>query len=337
MNRVAKIFVLLIILCLGMNTLSAKHYEQNETVNLDNVDEIIIVFKELTRITFGFNLVSIKTEITSHGDDQLLAHLDNDVSFAAGSSLPMLQVEQRGRSVKIYFTNKRKIAFDIFRYGKINLDVKIPENYRGKVKIESSIHDVYINELIVSELELKNGTGKTELVNVYADRIQAHNSTGNMFIDGIDCNEAKITGSCGNIDCGHLIVKNGRFENSTGNIKIASLIANDTYIKNSTGTIKIEEISGKITMRSSLGTVKVKVKEFTDDIEIENKTGTTKLWLPQNSAFNYRYFYGCGSVRFDFNRREDIDGTKGNAGTVNGGGPMLRATVGSGSLKILPY
>lgn len=337
MTNILKVLFVSGILMLSMNTLFARHTEQHEMTDIDDIEEIVIQVTGIAKISLGLDFVSMKTEICSHGGDMLMVDLIKDVSFSRPSIFPDVKLEKSGKRLKLYFEKNGNVKLDFFRSGKILFDVRIPESFKGKVRVVSSIHNVIIRDLSVAELVVNNQVGKTEIQDIEADNLEVDNATGNLSIDNIKCKVGQFKCATGNMKCGDLFVDYGEFHNAAGNIVIQSLVAENSFVKNRSGSVKIENISGKMLLKCSLGNLTARVSRFDQDIQVENKTGSIKLMLPQDSAFNYNYTNGCGSVRFDFNRTQEINDSKENVGSVNGGGPMLTASVSTGNLKILSY
>ena len=340
MGRKLKVLFASAILVLTMGNLFSKTVEQHEQIDLDGIEEVVIELKTLKRVSFGFNFVGVDTAITSCSGDEMLADLELDVTAISEKTLPEMEVERSSKMVKILFNIKNKVGVDLIRFGKIKVAFALPSSYHGKVKVESSVYNISAEDLSVSELYIQNKTGNIDLYMIEADTLMVRNSTGNIDADLVKANVGKIRNSSGNIRCGELIVDDLSLKNSTGNVAVENIQAKHSEIVNRCGSVKIGMIRGGAKISSSLGNIKARFEEFTDDVSVSNKTGSVKLYLPRDSAFAYTYKNGCGSVKFDFPRTESIDeesSRKIHNGTVNGGGPLLDAKVSTGSLKIYAY
>ena len=311
---------------------------QNEAIDLDGIDEITIEVKHLfgSQNTVGMFFVSTNATVSSYNGDKFLAELTEEVSGSKETNLPQMYVEQKDNKVRIFFVAKKKIKFSFISTGKINLNIKVPENYRGKINLESNVQDILIENLTIGTLHAKNDNGNLILNNVEADELVASSSSGNIDLDNIKAQKAEIFSSTGNIKGGDLTVKDGYYYNSVGNIKIESLNGINSKIYNCNGYVKIEELMGGLDVENLNASINVTILKLTKDVRVKCDNGTTRLYLPKDSAFNYKYTNGLGTVKFDFDleeNKEKIDFVT-KSGTVNGGGPLLQAAVGQGTLRV---
>ncbi|MDP9050437.1 MAG: DUF4097 domain-containing protein [Acidobacteriota bacterium] len=113
-------------------------------------------------------------------------------------------------------------------------------------------------------------------------------------------------------------------------------LAGSSQVKAATGSgaIHIEGVTGGLNASTGSGSIEV-TGNLTSDWRISTGSGSIRLKLADNTRFNLDASTGSGTVHVD--QPITMQGSLNHhhvSGTVNGGGPLLHATTGSGSITI---
>jgi Putative adhesin len=123
-------------------------------------------------------------------------------------------------------------------------------------------------------------------------------------------------------------------DSGSGSLRLA--LANSTNVKARTGSgsIQIEGLAGGLSASTGSGSIEA-TGNLTSDWRLTTGSGGIRLKLPNNAHFNFDASTGSGSIHVD--QPIVMQGNLNHhhvSGTVNGGGPAIRATTGSGSITI---
>ncbi len=122
----------------------------------------------------------------------------------------------------------------------------------------------------------------------------------------------------------------------SGSGSLRLTLAGSTTVKASTGSgsIHIEGVAGGLNASTGSGSIEA-VGSLTSDWHLSTGSGSIRLRLPDNARFTLNASTGSGSIHVD--QPIVMQGTLNHhhvSGTVNGGGPAIRASTGSGSITI---
>jgi len=183
-----------------------------------------------------------------------------------------------------------------------------------------------------------------------ATTLKAHTGSGGMEIGGIQGTVTAGTGS-GPIHVDN-IGANSRFETGSGSIKATNVhgAANvqtgsgsielslsapgDVRAQTGSGSIHIDGVSGGLRAGSGSGSIEVSGNP-TSEWRAGSGSGSIHLQTSPDAHFNLNAETGSGSIHTD--RPIVMQGNLNShhvTGAVNGGGPTVRASTGSGSIRI---
>ena len=343
MKKKLRILTVAAVLLLTMGNLAAEslHYDQHEEMDLNGVDEIVLEIKNLSpKITAGLDFLGIEVHVTSHSEKKLVSDLNMNVFSVAEDSIPQTIIEKEGHLVRVRFTIESGSTFDFIRAGKIRSYIRIPETYEGKIRIVSSSYDIIVHDIEIVDLEIQGKAGNVELNNLTAKNLTVECEMGDTKFNQVNADMGSFKSTLGNIKCGIATFKEVSFENYYSRISVEDLKAEQAFFLNDEGATNIDMIEGKTRIQSNKGNVRAYFAKIIDDITVVNDSGFVRVYLPENSSFNYQYNDGgIGRVEFDFEQKESTNNRTAfqHAGTVGNGGPVVEVSVSSGSLKILPY
>ena len=324
---------------LVMVSISAKDIDLYEEIDLDGIDTILIKPQNVHGVIVGFNFFSLDTFVTSIKSDQMQVELKGGVFTTSSKNIPHIRFSQQRKKLIIYTDMKRKLSLLSCRMGSLNLNVRIPETFEGKVEIDSNVNDVEVFDFKGSELFINNSAGTTKVKNVDARKFTVDSKAGEVFLENMVSELANVNLSAGNVVCENIKFGISDIKNSTGNIKIEDFETANSHISNAGGNIKLYDIIGKLSLNCSMGSMRIQVRELIDDLTVTGSSGSVKVELPDDSGFDYCFESSLGSIRCDFPRIQHINGAseKRQIGKVYDGGPLVKVTTSCGSIKILQY
>lgn len=199
---------------------------------------------------FGDSGKSFKDNISIKGVEKMLVYStsgevtiitekrdDIFVELKTSSNGPRLYVE-KGRELVI--ESKKKGLSKFFpTFKNSELRVYVPENFKRSLYIRNISGDVEISDITLESLELKLTSGDSELRNVKADKGYIKSTSGSVLIEEsqIENLETKLT----------------------------------------SGTLFIDDFKGKISGKSTSGSVSIDLEELAGDISYKLTSGSMKL------------------------------------------------------------
>jgi hypothetical protein len=180
---------------------------------------------------------------------------------------------------------------------------------------------------------LKAHTGSGELqIGGIQGTVDAGSGSGDLKVDNIGANAKLETGS-GSIHAGN-VHGAAALQTGSGSIDLNLSAAGDVKAQTGSGSIHIEGVSGGLRAGTGSGTIHI-AGNPTSDWRLESGSGNITVAVGGSAKFNLNAETGSGSIHSDqpllmqgsLNRHHV-------SGTVNGGGPTVRVTTGSGDIAI---
>jgi hypothetical protein len=180
-------------------------------------------------------------------------------------------------------------------------------------------------------LKAETGSGDLEIGGIEGT-VTAETGSGEMKVDNIGANARLETGS-GSI---HAINVHGAatLQTGSGNLHLDLSGAGDVKAQTGSGSIRIGGVSGGLHAEAGSGNIEV-AGNPTDEWRLESGSGSVAISVGGTAKFSLNAETGSGSVHVDqpllsqgtLDRQHVV-------GTVNGGGPTIRVTTGSGNIEI---
>jgi len=166
----------------------------------------------------------------------------------------------------------------------------------------------------------------------HSTTLTAHTGSGEIRADGVGPNSRFGSGS-GSIHATH-IPGPATLETGSGSIELSLSGPGDLKVHTGSGSIHVDGLAGALQAGTGSGTIEI-AGSPTADWRLSTGSGGIHLKLANSAHFNFDASTGSGSIHVDqpilmqgsLNRRHVT-------GTVNGGGPAVRASTGSGSITI---
>lgn len=123
-------------------------------------------------------------------------------------------------------------------------------------------------------------------------------------------------------------------QTGSGDLDLSETAAGDVRAQTGSGSIHLHNVSGGLRAGTGSGDIEVDGK-LTSDWKLDTGSGSVRLKVGPESRFNLDAATGSGSVRVTppLSLQGQIDHHH-VTGSVNGGGPVLRARTGSGDIEI---
>jgi Putative adhesin len=181
------------------------------------------------------------------------------------------------------------------------------------------------NTMLVAE----SGSGDLQLSNLNGT-VKAHTGSGSIHAEKLGAGSRLETGS-GTIDADNLLGST-TLQTGSGEIRAHLISAGDVIASTGSGSIKLENVQGAVKAETGSGSLEVSGQP-TSPWKLE--TGSGDIMLRVGSAhFTLDAETGSGSVKTDLPLTTRVSDKHHVSGTVNGGGPTIKAETGSGDIHI---
>ncbi len=180
-------------------------------------------------------------------------------------------------------------------------------------------------------LKTHSGSGSIEIGGIQGT-VTADTGSGGITADNVGGNSRFSTGS-GSIRATH--VHGASYaETGSGHIDLTVTAPGDVQAHTGSGGMRLEGIAGGLRAEAGSGSIDVQGNP-TAEWRLDSGSGSIHLQSDSNAHFNLNASTGSGSVTVD--RPIVMQGSLNKhhvIGSVNGGGPTVRASTGSGSVTI---
>jgi hypothetical protein len=182
------------------------------------------------------------------------------------------------------------------------------------------------NTMLVAE----SGSGDLQLANLNGT-VRAHTGSGTIRADKLGAGSRLETGS-GNIEATNLMGST-TLQTGSGDVHAGLGSAGDVVAGTGSGTIRLENVQGAVKAETGSGNLEISGQP-TSPWKLETGSGDITMRVG-NARFTLDASTGSGSVKTDLplTMRGSMDKHHVN-GTVNGGGPTIKAQTGSGDIRI---
>lgn len=165
-----------------------------------------------------------------------------------------------------------------------------------------------------------------------ASTIRATTGSGSVQIQGVGANLKAVSGS-GTVRA-EGIHGPADLQTGSGNIYLEETAGGDVRAQTGSGSIHLSGLSGSLKAGTGSGSIEASGQP-TGDWKLDTGSGSIQLGLGSSARYTLNASTGSGSIHTA--QPIAIQGTINRhhvTGTVNGGGPAIRANTGSGSITI---
>jgi DUF4097 and DUF4098 domain-containing protein YvlB len=180
---------------------------------------------------------------------------------------------------------------------------------------------------------LKAGTGSGGIEVTGIDgAVSASTGSGSIQANGVGANSKLTTGS-GSIHASN-VRGAANLHTGSGNLELSLTAAGDVRAQTGSGSIHIDGLSGGLQAGAGSGSIEV-AGNPTAEWRLDSGSGGIHLKVGNSAHFNLNASTGSGSVQVDhpITMQGAIDKHH-VLGAVNGGGPTIRASTGSGTVTV---
>jgi DUF4097 and DUF4098 domain-containing protein YvlB len=291
---------------------------------------------------------------------QVYAHSDSDADTRAERLVP--QIQQPAFSG----VGGVSVTLPSLEGARADLVITVPASAVTNVTANrGDIHVASVKANVTAtanrgDVELTAITGAaTAHINNGHSSLTAHSIDGGLTIEGHaqDLTLADITGPvsiAGDFfGTTHLAHINGtiRFHTSRADFQMARLdgqaeierdsdvtadqVMGPLVLNTRNGNVTLERIAGDITVTNRNGTIDLTAAPALGNITLEDRSGSIRATLPNDSGFSVEAVSTGGSVDSDFQlASSETDSNKSVKGVVGKGGPMVRLTTVHGDINL---
>lgn len=172
---------------------------------------------------------------------------------------------------------KSRPCFGIcFDKEKTKIELTLPKNYKGKIKIHNKFGDIKIGNFSASNIDIKSDYGDTKIDE--AHQIDIHSSAGDIDVNSVT--KLKAVNNLGDIKIRN-VLSFMDVEANCGNIEIENAtLDTNSKIENSMGDIIVEKTNSiRIDGKTSLGEVEIRKNDYKADVilNINNSCGDIEV------------------------------------------------------------
>jgi hypothetical protein len=183
-------------------------------------------------------------------------------------------------------------------------------------------------------LVAESGSGDLQISSIEGT-VKAHTGSGSIRADKLGSGSKLETGS-GTIEANNLM-GSSTLQTGSGEIHAQLGAAGDVVAGTGSGSIRLENVQGAVKAETGSGSLEISGQP-TAPWKLETGSGEINLRLGNNAHFTLDAETGSGSVKSDPPLTITTHGSIDKhhvSGTVNGGGPTIKAETGSGDIHIM--
>lgn len=169
--------------------------------------------------------VSSDIKVMASEGNEIEVSFFGEVSSNLKNQMPQLKTQVKGSSLEVYIDHPKAITVGIFSFMELDLEVYLPQDYSGDVKISTTSGKLSITGLCLEDFSFKGVSGAVSLKGLCADNIDIRSTSGRLDLEDI-----------------------------TGSIKAANLSGDiDIGLKELVGDLDAESISGSVKVQVPKG------------------------------------------------------------------------------------
>lgn len=239
---------------------------------------------DITLISTDLSVADIKIAPSGDSNISFFCYENDKQQFSADEVNGTLSIEQT-RQRKWYENFLMWFDFKDFEY---DIEIGLPEDYAGSLKIETKTGDIVISGCTNSDsVKATSVTGDIRLSSVSCTGdIDISLRTGSVSLDSVRGKGIYYDGVSGDFECGNVECTSLSASVTTGEIDLGRLTCNDVKLTVTTGDIEADLLSvGKSAyVSSTTGDVEMHISGEMNDYAIKSHTTTGDNNLPENSG-----------------------------------------------------
>lgn len=267
-------------------------------------------------------------------DNKVHASLKGSVWTTSEKAVPKLEVFRDGSSLII---REQRESLSITHFsGSLNLDISIPEDFRGRIIYEGAAGNLTSYGLELDSLHVKLTSGDIRLEDIALDDdLSIVSSSGNINIEKLKAKEAYIKSSSGDKKLKSMTVRGDvTFISSSGNNYINDMECDSLSVNSTSGDTTINGLNGGLNAKSTSGNVSVTLEKLIGSIDISVLSGNTELRIPSYSDFTIDCSVASGDIDCDFDLDDEHSGKQSLRGSHGAGTYPINIKTTSGNIRI---
>lgn len=149
----------------------------------------------------------------------------------------------------------------------------------------------------------------------FSDNLNLSTVSGNIFLDRMSLNKLSTDSVSGNLDISEVIAASITFSTTSGNAEL-------------------DNVNGNVSFKSVSGDLRAEFTQFANNINIDTVSGNSRIKLPDNTEFNFRFNTTSGKFDSDFPMTLTNNSKWNTSGNVGNSENEISAKSVSGDLKI---
>lgn len=273
-----------------------------QSIDTEGLQEVSVIYRsaDLVLTVSDTNALTIEEYMTGDPGEENFADIQRD--DAAGS----LSVTE-GKSYTA-------VSFLSFGSGQQYVEIGVPEDYRGTLRLKTGSGNIMLTELNMEQLDISADSGDITLLDTGAKRLECTAGSGNVNINGSEGNLTLTTGS--------------------GDVYVSGIEGN-LQMETGSGDQEVQGCSGSV--RTKTGSGDVYMDDIGGSVNAETGSGDVRLTGMDEQSFTLKVDTTAGDIDCD------IDGElwyneEGNSaeGTFGGSSDrQVQIRTGSGDVSVL--
>ena len=307
--------VLLIISAAGIAGVSALDIDENKTLDLEGIEQIVFELKSPNCI-LCINTGNQYYSFTGTEGSELALSVEGTLKTNNRKAVPSLITSKTGRTLTVRLFEDQNLFFGLVQNGSFTFYAELPNDYRGSVSVSLSSGDSLFRDIRTGSMEIKTSSGDIELTDINAENLKIDASSGRITAGTLSAADSlSVKASSGDIAVSEAAGGNITVDASSGRISLDRM--------NAAGKLSIDARSGRITAGSLSGS----------DVVINSSSG--KIIIESIEADQLRMDASSGSISLDSLEcgKADIESSSGGLTLASASG-SITYKGSSGSLEI---
>jgi lia operon protein LiaG len=195
------------------------------------------------------------------------------------------------------------------------LTIELPSKLYHEIKVRCSSGKTNVHDLNVNILNVDASSGKVKANNLIAKQAIFRASSGKISAQNIKSDEAMFHTSSGKMEIDTIKSTTVEMKASSGRIKATHVFASQSTLRASSGKIEVTDILGHIDTETSSGKTSIHLQEITHNVSIKSSSGTVDLKVekePTSMELKFKSSSGPAHIKFPLeyktNKHNDVHG-----------------------------
>jgi FlaG/FlaF family flagellin (archaellin) len=208
--------------------------------------------------------------------------------------------------------------------------VSVPSRFDADISVEDG--DLRVDDLD-GDITIRSADGDIETRDLRGPSITIKTSDGDILAKSLEAkDEIVVSTSDGDIDGGRLYAKRVSVSTSDGDISIEHLEGDDIKLRSSDGDMEVGVAGGKLRADCSDGDIDIKLLDAVA-IDLKSRDGDIDIVIPQALNLDINLEGDNVSVRGGNLTNGNVS-RRGVEGSLNNGGPLVRAKSNDGRIVL---